>query len=365
MNDRIGWILVGVLSGLASPTVARACTAPPPEIQISPRLGIDAPQNATVQVRFPALWRQRYLPDKSNQPLGDVLLRRVGRIESIAVQRVDIKQGSHLTVELKPQQLLESGEYEVAAKVGNIELVLGEFTVGRGVDRTAPRWGRDPRAFFPEHMALLLKMDHSLCQLRGIEGDCESDSILAAVDGSGARDDRTPPAALRLAVWLSTGPDAIDYTKAPTEYLFIDSHFPHSGRILDLRRLWDEVPCEQIPPALRTPTSVRLGVRMLDLASNPSPAWETTWIPTVEKQPDPPQSRRRRALAFIPSYPVSTSKKLAPFLPAITRAVTARRWLLAEQECLQAAAATSAMPKPCLKVAQQEEVRVHLPLIPR
>lgn len=77
-----------------------------------------------------------------------------------------------------------------------------------------------------------------------------------------------------FALWLNNGPGAIDYSQPPTGYQF-PYRFSLFLTYFDLRRLWDEVPCDQIPPALRNPALVRLGVRAVDLAGNLSPIWET------------------------------------------------------------------------------------------
>ena len=359
LTQILGTLLLGVLA----PSVARPCSPFPPRIQLLPNLGPAAPQNANVLVRLPWRWWTRYLPQQHEQterPLDNVVLRRVGSTEAIEVQRITSKQGAHTLVELRPKQLLAPGAYEVAATAGNVEHLLGEFTVGRGIDRTAPRWVRPPRAFFPNYASPLL-WGRSLCDLRGIEGDCESLSLLLSVDETGARDDRTPTSSLRLALWLSAVPGPIDYSQPPTGYLF-PGGYPLAPPYFDLRRLWDEVPCEQLPPELRTPASVRLGVRAQDLAGNLSPVWETTWLPATAR-PEPTRRQRSSALAVITSFPVSTGPKMAPFTPAIARAVAAKRWVLAADECRQAALLVGAFPEPCRKIPTDENyLDLYLPL---
>ena len=113
----------------------------PPVIRISPPLGVSAPRNTKILIKFPLGWQYRYLPDAAQAGLADmeVALRSISTGASVATQRIDHKQVKHTVIELNPSQLLTPGDFEIAVIHKKESAVLGELRVGNFVDDKPPK----------------------------------------------------------------------------------------------------------------------------------------------------------------------------------------------------------------------------------
>lgn len=357
-------VLTAVMAIGSYPSPLQACSPLPAVIQVSPLLGVEAPRNTTVLIYFPLRWQARYLKAAAQLPMHEVrvVLRAIGSSEPIEARRSDTQQGINTVVELRPHDLLQPANYEVAVTAAEKETVIGEIRVGHRIDRAAPHFLAKPRAQFLNSYATLAKRaGMTLCQIAGPEDDCESVVPQVLFAGIDAQDDQTPQAAIRLALWAQPNQGDIDYSNAPTEYLFRRlPYFPFLD--FDVRHLWGSKSCDELPLAWRTPNSIRIGVRPIDLAGNRGAVWEVLLTDRDERTPTKPDAAifgRDIKLAARKSAPVG---RLAPFAEAIARAIAARRWPLAADACVLAWHSTGDVPKACRALARQPEPGCELPI---
>lgn len=348
---------------MASSHSASASSPWPPVIRISPPLGVSAPRNTKILVKFPLGWQARYLPGAAHDSLEnmEVILRSISTGASVAARRLDHKQVKHTVVELNPSQLLTPGDFELAVIHKKESAVLGELRVGNVVDDKAPELTQQPMAYYSsDYSGVASGAKQSLCQLYPISAepdDSEDNFPKIVAQRTDASDDKTPKRLIRMAVWLQSKRGSIDYQQAPALYVLPGWHpylFPEAaiGLDLDMRVLWQDVPCARFAESGVDPMNLRIGIRPMDLAGNLGPAWEATVPPSTQGPPPlkPPHTPARSLTSMRPNYAQAPLPALDHFKQAVHRSVAAGRWLLAYEQCTFAQSLVGSMPALCRTV---------------
>lgn len=206
----------------ASENDAAACTCPLPAITVTPRPGQIAPRNTHVWVEVPPELADAAVTLRGG---GPVELRRYG-------------SGAERIIEVVPKApLAEHAKVDVL--LGNE--VVGQIVVGDAADETPPRWDG------------LVTGDVS----QGLTAGCGAGEPFVTFGLGKRSDDATPTAGLRYAVWVVEAGKPVDYDKPPTTVV---------GASGDRLVLGHESRC--LPANLDLPSTLAVGVRVLDFAGN-------------------------------------------------------------------------------------------------
>ena len=356
---------------ICDPLRANASRPLPAIAHISPPIGIAAPRNTIVFIDFIAGWPGWYFDATNKASLKDaeITVRSISTKSDIRLKRFDHQQGKHGIVQLKPDQLLAVGDYEIVLQYKNKSTTIGEFRIGNFLDEKAPHFDQKPFAYYISIFSFLNELSKKdLCGYFDANMDPDEPydpeemtgepTILA--EKTAASDDKTPKNLITYAIWLQSAKKSIDYQQTPTFYIIpskLPFFFPKyvGGFYVPMRRRLPNG-CADLAEAGLDPLNLRIGIRPMDLAGNLGPGWESVipenWQPKPEKPSNAPIMLSH---SRIPKFTRAELPALDHFSQAIKRSVDARRFNLAFEQCMFAWSLVGIMPAACRAIPQHVE----------
>jgi len=243
---KITLMLLALIAMLVRAEHAHACSCSAPRITVSPD-GTDAPINATVVV-----WVPSYVVKGTDVSLS---LRMKTTGDTVAVDFRTVGAASVTVVELMPRvKLAVKTEYEIVQGAA----VVGAFTTGTRQLSAVPVWGGIGKSGFYK--------DTAVCCI------CNTSNPYARLALAEKLDDRKP---YRVAIWMAGSDGKIDYKKPPVTY----------EQTADTLWLGHPSTCSPANFLFPKQQSLKLGVKLVDLAGNASTASEITLDLTKPERP--------------------------------------------------------------------------------
>ncbi|HKA87574.1 MAG TPA: hypothetical protein VKE22_07905 [Haliangiales bacterium] len=254
--------LLLVLALLGAPKIADACScATFGTIRLLPGPRDGAPLNVRFLLEVPPI-------EDSLKPMApeDILVTLRGPKGAVAAEVARWGAAELRWIQLTPKApLAPATRYSVHVSVGGKDSLLGQVVTGDAADTTAPTFEGVTKA------AVVVE---------GVSpGRCTTGEAYVVLTIGAAKDDATPPQALRYRVWLADDQGAIDYDRPPTAIVAARGGELHLGR---------PSICTAKSFVLPDRPTFKLGVKAVDLAGNAS-------APSVVEVSVPPPPKGRRA----------------------------------------------------------------------
>lgn len=215
--------------------------------------GVPAPLNARPALIAPATWR-------AGKPLVLATAPRSGTPSAhIAMRERAWASAGHERIELTPAiELAPSTVYELQSDAG---VIVGVFTTGTRPDTTPPSWVglTSGRLWQPPKRGGVVR----------IPMEC-GDDLVFLESRAAATDDQTPAPSLRYALWAGDPKSPLDYKSPPLTWTTV----PETPRHLYLSFGTTEESLMDFDLPKTRP--LKIGVKVIDLAGNGSPASELT-----------------------------------------------------------------------------------------